>query len=197
MTDKQEKYFDLFFKERINEYKKIDKLKNWNIGTARKKYNLINTFYLEELEINQDELMRLKKYFEYYKSKYDMYYSIERREFFLNDPEKLIKWFQKQKDKCGYCEISQADLLKIVEIRGGNLTLNRKTKRSKGVLEIERRDSTLGYDFKNCILACPLCNNAKSNLIDEDSWCNYFKPAMKAFYQELLKEDEYSIQKSK
>jgi len=59
-------------------------------------------------------------------------------------------------------------------------------KRSSGTLEIERLDSSVGYSEKNMILACPLCNNAKSNLIDEISWRELFVPAMKAYYEKLL-----------
>jgi len=67
------------------------------------------------------------------------------------------------------------------------LPLNDAFKRSSGTLEIERRDSANNsYEKNNIILACPLCNNAKSNLIDEDSWNIIFVPAMQAYYEKLL-----------
>jgi hypothetical protein len=186
MNRKQKCYFDLFFIKRINEYAKIDKLKSWSYGTARAKYNRIRSFYLDELDITNEELIEIELFFKYYKSKFDLYFNEARRDFFLKDPEKLIEWFVRQNDKCGYCEISQTSLLKFVKIRSGNLTLNNKTKRSKGTLEIEKIDPNGKYDFENCILACPLCNNAKSNLIDSKSWIDYFVKPMKKYYKKLL-----------
>jgi len=41
--------------------------------------------------------------------------------------------------------------------------------------------------FSNKYL-CPLCNNAKSNLIDEESWRKLFVPAMKEYYRRLLEQ---------
>ena len=60
-----------------------------------------------------------------------------------------------------------------------------------GILEIEQRkpvkeDENPYANLENLILACPLCNNAKSNLIDEDSWRKFFVDSMRAYYKKLL-----------
>lgn len=185
MNDLQKEYFKLFFMDRINEYRKIDDYKNWNVGTARNKFQSINDFYLSELKIDNNKFIEIQKYFSDYKVKYDKYYNEKRKNLFI-DPDKCIDWFRAQNSKCGYCEISQDDLHKIVRKRNGNFTLNGKTKRSKGTLEIERKDSSLDYSYSNCILSCPLCNNAKSNLIDELSWREYFVKSVKEYYKSLL-----------
>lgn len=70
------------------------------------------------------------------------------------------------------------------------LPLNDAVKRSSGTLEIERRDSSSNsYSRDNIILACPLCNNAKSNLIDEKNWRELFVEPMRKYYKILLGED--------
>lgn len=110
----------------------------------------------------------------------------ERQKDLGGDIVKFYDWYKDQRDYCKYCGVTQNQLELIVKIRGGNLTLNQKTKRSNGTLEIEKRNPSDGYKYGNIILACPLCNNAKSNLIDEKSWCDIFVPAMQAYYNKLL-----------
>ena len=110
-----------------------------------------------------------------------------RKEGFNNDPVIFYDWFKEQNDKCGYCGIAQEDLYKIFSKK--LLPLNDKLKRSSGTLEIERLDSSDSYEKTNMILACPLCNNAKSNLIDEVSWREYFVAPMQKYYQKLLREN--------
>lgn len=107
----------------------------------------------------------------------------KRKEAFDNDAVKFYDWFKDQKNCCGYCGITQNELY---ELFSEKLPLNDKTKRSSGTLEIERLDSDKNYSQENIILACPLCNNAKSNLIDEDSWRYIFSKPMRKYYKKLL-----------
>lgn len=100
-------------------------------------------------------------------------------------------WYTNQPQSCGYCGISQDELQQLFG-KNKKLPLNGKKKRSSGTLEIERRDSREKHDEyneKNCILACPLCNNAKSNLIDEDNWMSLFVEPMREYYRKLLGKD--------
>ena len=114
-------------------------------------------------------------------------FTAKRKEAFKNDFKEFYHWYNDEKQECAYCGISQGSLIKIFQ-EERILPLNDATKRSSGSLEIERRDSTTNsYGKDNIILACPLCNNAKSNLIDEQSWKDYFVPAMKKYYEKLLK----------
>jgi hypothetical protein len=181
----KEKYFELCYEKRIHEFSKIDKYKNWSEGEARKKYESLDSFYQKELNIDKVELYKFRNQFKKYNDLYRKYYNQQRQEFF-SDPDKLIKWFNDQNDRCNYCEITQPELLKIVADRKGNLTLNQKTKRSKGTLEIEKLHPSLGYTYSNSVLSCPFCNNAKSNLISEDDWREFFAPAMKKYFNSIL-----------
>lgn len=94
--------------------------------------------------------------------------------------------------KCEYCGVSQKELKEIVKNRGGKLTLGYGEKRESGSMEIERCNSDESYtqNAKNntLIFACPLCNNAKSNLISSDDWQEFFAGAMKEYYEKILGE---------
>jgi hypothetical protein len=112
------------------------------------------------------------------------------REAGFNSFENFYKWYIEKEQKCAYCEISQDSLYILFNKENRILPLvnNNKVriKRGSGTLEIERLDSSKKYSKDNCILACPLCNNAKSNLIDEKSWRDLFVPQMKKYYRKLL-----------
>jgi len=134
-------------------------------------------------------------YFKDYKKWHDLYYNDERK-YFFSEPLELVKWFKEQGDACGYCGVTQSELNEVVTKRGNNLTLNNKKKRSRGTLEIERKipakkeDKDNGYRYDNCILACPLCNNAKSNLIDEECWRELFVDPIQRYYKKLLNSEQ-------
>ena len=181
----RDEYFKLRYTKRIYEFSKIDQLKKWESGKAKSTFKTIDEFYQQELNISKERLTELRDEFSEFNKLYTRYFNEQRQELFINSSE-LLKWYNDQKGSCNYCAITQEELLKIVKNRDGNLTLNNKTKRSKGTLEIEKLNSSEGYTFKNSVLACPFCNNAKSNLISEKDWREFFKPAMQQYHKKLL-----------
>ncbi|MGM0579765.1 MAG: hypothetical protein ACQETL_03740 [Bacteroidota bacterium] len=181
----KERYFDLCYNHRIHEYSKIDVYSNLKPGEAKLKYNSIDEFYMEELNISKEKLIKVKSHFKVFNRLHAKYFNKSRGELFSNS-EEFMKWYKEQGEKCNYCEVSQKDLFRIVDKRNGNLTLNQKTKRSKGTLEIEKLDPSEGYTYENSVLACPFCNNAKSNLISETDWKEFFVPAMKKYLNQIL-----------
>ena len=189
-TNRTEAYFELCYTKRIHEFAKIDSNENWPEGTAKAKYKSLDNYYSEKLQISIEELIQLRSNFKKFNDLYTRYFNENRQELFKNS-EAFIEWYDKQNESCFYCEVSQIDLHRIVDSRNGNLTLNQKTKRSKGTLEIEQRDPNLqnGYTFENSVLACPFCNNAKSNLISEEDWVRFFAPAMKKYIKSILEND--------
>jgi len=73
----------------------------------------------------------------------------------LNKKDKLrLKLYERDGKKCHYCEIKEIDFIsiwgKFYKMRGERL-------------EIERKDNNKGYSEENCVLACAICNNAKSD----------------------------------
>lgn len=110
----------------------------------------------------------------------------KRKEDFKNNFEDFYNWYNEAKQECGYCGVTQDELSQIFR-EEKFLPLNEAVKRSSGTLEIERRDSAENsYGKENIILACPLCNNAKSNLIDEESWRDFFVEPMQKYYKKIL-----------
>lgn len=107
-----------------------------------------------------------------------------------NTIEKFYNWYKSQNQSCGYCSITQSQLHQLFTNNPETKILplnNNWSKNDKGTLQIERKNSeNNSYHTSNLILACPLCNNAKSNLIDEDSWREIFAEPMKRYYDKLL-----------
>lgn len=57
---------------------------------------------------------------------------------------------------CHYCGIKESDFVHI----WGNFYGGKKR---GGTLEVDRKDNNKGYEIDNCVLACAICNNAKSD----------------------------------
>lgn len=157
--------------------------------------------YIRQLRSEHHTNIEVIKKLEYIK-KIRTKFTGSRKDAFIGNFKKFYDWYKDQKQECGYCGITQADL-KIIFVDSEDRILpfipptkisqreqegpkQGTFKRSSGTLEIERLDSAGGYDDDNMILACPLCNNAKSNLIDETCWCELFVPAMQKYYKRLL-----------
>lgn len=184
-----DRYFELCYSRRIHEFVKIDQYKNWTLGIARTKYKDLDEFYQTELEISQDKLNQIRAEFKKFNDLYSRYFNEQRKKLFEN-PKRFLEWYDNQKESCNYCGITQSKLHRIVKSRNGKLTLNQKTKRSKGTLEIEKLNPNLGYTFNNAVLSCPFCNNAKSNMISEEDWRKFFAPAMKDYFNTILKDGD-------
>ena len=89
--------------------------------------------------------------------------------------------FAPDKAKCHYCGITQEEITAI--FKNGSI----KSKKFSSTMNIERLNSNEGYTQKNTVLACPLCNNAKSDMISAKDFKKYFKEAMSNFLHDLLK----------
>ncbi len=202
----REVYFNLRYIERITDYSRLSQYENKMNNTVlsesefRVKYKQdgIDGYYLEKINsltntsFDLKTLLEVKSYFAKY-AELESKYNNEKRKNLFKNPETIVKWFEDQNNMCGYCAVTQDELNEIVVKRNGNLTLNQKTKRKNGILEIEQKtpvnesENKKAYsDFENLILACPLCNNAKSNLIDESSWREIFVEPMREYYEKLL-----------
>lgn len=174
MTEEQYRFIELYCFQKLN-YPEIEKL----MSISRKQL----------LDLRNKDVNELVKYIQNIYSKF----TDKRKDVFNHDFQKFYNWYEKQGQKCGYCEITQEELYQLFDKNERTLPYLENTrkyikapKRSSGTLEIERLDSSDSYNGENIILACPLCNNAKSNLIDEVSWRELFVPAMKEYYKKLL-----------
>ncbi|MBA7588270.1 hypothetical protein ES708_30324 [subsurface metagenome] len=74
----------------------------------------------------------------------------------MDRKEKLrLKLYGRDGKNCHYCKIKEGDFIPIWR---GKFYKNRGER-----LELERKDNKKGYSKKNCVLACAICNNAKSD----------------------------------
>ncbi len=174
MTPEQEIFIECYlfkkmkFKEIEKELKKID---------SSKQYSDVQRLNKE----CKDEIIRIQNIRKKFTKK--------RQEDNNNDFEAFYQWYEIETslNSCGYCGVSQEELYILFNKENRTLPLNNAIKRSSGTLEIERKDSkNNSYHISNLILACPLCNNAKSNLIDEQSWKELFVQPMRDYYEKLL-----------
>lgn len=108
--------------------------------------------------------------------------------FKAKSKREFFDWYKSQPSTCGYCGIEEK---KLRELFGGDKPFL-ETKRGRGKsLELERRDSKSNeYSEVNCILACYLCNNHKSDLISEEDHKKYFTGQIRQYL-----EDKYSEMK--
>ncbi len=72
------------------------------------------------------------------------------------------KLYTRDGKTCHYCGIDEEEFNKIWK---GFY----RTKRGKR-LEIDRKDNEKGYTLKNCVLACAICNCAKSDKFSYDEF---------------------------
>jgi hypothetical protein len=91
----------------------------------------------------------------------------------------FYEWYIEQNRTCYYCGIEEEKLSELFHPDKGIL----KTKRGRGrVLELERVNAdTNMYSKENCVFACYLCNNHKSDLISEAEHKAFFAPSIKAY----------------
>lgn len=92
----------------------------------------------------------------------------------------FYEWFLAQKDRCYYCGTSQKELDRLF---ADELV---SSKKFGATLHIERKNANKGYNAQNCVLACALCNNAKSDMINEPNFQKYFANSVKEFVNDLL-----------
>ena len=92
----------------------------------------------------------------------------------------FYEWYITQEPKCHYCETTQGELERLFN---DELVSSSKF---NATLHIEQKTPKQGYNKDNCVLACALCNNAKSDMINYDNFKTYFKKSMQSFIKDLL-----------
>lgn len=133
---------------------------------------------------------------------------------FKSDFETFLKWWineehggykkitkQQARDKngykkCFYCGITEEKLNYILCNCFDSDDKNpykkykyHKSKKGEGWnspnMEIERLDPNGGYNDKNCVFACSLCNNAKTDIIEASDFIENIAPSFKKYYKTL------------
>lgn len=71
--------------------------------------------------------------------------------------------YERDGKKCYYCGIKEEDFIRIWGKFYGGKTRGQK-------LEVDRRDNEKDYILENCVLACSICNNAKSDKFTDEEF---------------------------
>jgi hypothetical protein len=113
------------------------------------------------------------------------------------DEKEFIKWYKenmKDGGECYYCGIKEEECQKL--IHKGLLTSlrfpiynNRTQGANRGYyLDIDRKNPTGLYSYKNCVLSCYFCNNDKSDVFNDEEY-KKFKENRSGYLRNLLKEE--------
>lgn len=189
----EEKFEELYLKGALSEWDKAIKELNEKETKSelKKKHKLLKDYIVFKLNESHGKFDN-EKYDKLYKkmqsSLKDLksrYRSTKRR----NDNKepfgsarKFISWYKKQEKECYYCKIAQSDLANLFK----NKLITSKKPSFNSSLQIERLNPDKGYNEENCVLACCICNNAKSDMISTSDFKDYFSESIKKFYSALL-----------
>jgi len=78
--------------------------------------------------------------------------AMKRKVPFEIDKEAFFEWYQNEPKKCRYCGMSPEEIRNF----RGHIALR---------LTVDRMDSNVGYSLDNMVLACPVCNTVKNNVL--------------------------------
>jgi len=184
----ENKYLELVCIKRICTYEGIGQYLNITEKDAKCNYNKLIDFYLKELVLDYSEYKNLEEKMVEEKNKIDKLFNNQwqkRKEGFEGDFEIFYRWYQEQDDRCFYCGTTASELKELF-----NPSKNEPPKiyseKFNETLHIERLRPKENYTKDNCRLACCLCNNAKSDLLNAVNFKNYLAPQMKLFLKDLL-----------
>ncbi len=186
----KEEFIKLYCIQRLNSWESIHgKEKGESIDELKKKFKTISGYLSSKIGCPVDEVnvyfTQLKDQIAEIQEIYNIC-SKERAEGF-GGFEKFYNWYREQPQKCHYCGTSQDDLRKLFDPER-KIFKPQKEAWKNGTLQIERRDSDGGYCESNCVLACILCNNAKSDLISEDDFIKYFANPVREYLTQKITE---------
>lgn len=176
-----------------------------------------NTLMNENVRIIKKRLDYIKSRFSTIDSRnkeiYNKKWNKENEHAFEGKFNDFLEWWldgidAKKGIKCSYCNSTEDDWIKIIERRTidendyqpGKLHKSKKGTSTKDELnnidrdvwgkpnmEIDKINPGNGYYKDNCVFACHLCNNAKSDLVEESDFKTYFKPAIQKYIKKLTK----------
>ncbi|MCV3418186.1 hypothetical protein L8V92_02710 [Campylobacter lari] len=187
----EEKFEELYLKSALSEWDKaINELDKKEVkNELKKKHKSLKCYIIYKLKIlNKEEYDKIYKKtqnsLKYLKNRYSSTKRRNDNKEPFGSARKFISWYKKQEKECYYCKIAQSDLDNLF---GDNKPINSKKPSFNSSLQIERLDPDKGYNEENCVLACCICNNAKSDMISASDFKDYFSDSVKNFYKNLLK----------
>jgi len=141
-----------------------------------------NTYYGETDYYNNYPYVRYAK--DILNNYFGKYNNEKRRDGFKSFRD-FLAWWCKQKNECYYCKIDAATSGFAFKSR---IFKPKKEAWKNGVLQIEKKDPNGIYEPDNCVLACPLCNNAKSDMITYPEFKKHFAESFENYWQDIKKD---------
>lgn len=83
--------------------------------------------------------------------------------------------------KCCYCEVDEKASKDAFDLK----IISSKKRSFSGELQIERKNPNRDYSADNCEFACVICNNAKSDMISERDFRDFFVPGIKEYWEHI------------
>ncbi len=114
------------------------------------------------------------------------------KEFGFGSFIRFYKWYldtlQEQNHQCYYCGTSEENLKKLFKINDNDKDkpLYSKKRGFTATLQIEKRNPNKPYNESNCALICAFCNNAKSDMINDENFREFAKAHIKPLLDEFL-----------
>lgn len=188
-TKKVMDYLKLTSKEQVDvlknsaKFKELKRLKN-KVFTNERKLGFKNEAEFERW-VN---VAKTHKNWGFVKDKDALIKKYKNGDFGFKNFKNFYSWYETCEKECCYCGTKEADLIKIFRTHEADKKpLYSKKPGFSANLQIEKRNPNKPYHPSNCVLACALCNNAKSDVINDENFSNYFANAVKKFIKDVLK----------
>lgn len=190
MNDKERMFIDLYCIKKINEWKQVaenEPIKD--INELKDIYGSIDGYIANKIGVDinevavirenlQEEISIIQEIFNKFNEK--------RKEGFKTF-DKFLEWYRNQSRKCYYCQTSEEAIKNLFKVGVFN---PKKKAWTKGSLQIEKLDPNAEYSKTNCVLACVFCNNAKSDLMTDKEFKDFFGEPMKKYLEFKIKQND-------
>ena len=160
------------------------------------------------LKAINSEINSESKYYEEYpkveelkallQDRYNRFRSLQKRDpkAFDNEFSNFLNWWYDQESKCYYCSVASSTVEDAFDCSHGEPLIFSEKPSFNGTMQIDKKTPEKGYNEKNCVFACVLCNNAKSDMISEEDFKKFIAPAFSDYWKEIekrLKENKGEI----
>ena len=175
------KYLELFWNNREFTEEELNYLEKYSVARneqtkeseiVAKPEQFVKSHNLSDIK---SDLQNIRSRFNQIRKRADCAFSDSFTEF--------LEWWcgqtREQKLKCEYCGVTVEE----IDAAKNSGRVKKSQKRSFNTyFHVDRKNPNGGYNSKNCVLACVLCNNAKSDMISDTDFKKYFGKAMKDFW---------------
>lgn len=100
----------------------------------------------------------------------------------------FLEWWYDNKQECYYCKVSSNTLNFAFDDKNGESIIFSEKPSFSGNLQIDKKNPKNGYNKENCVFACVLCNNAKSDMISSKKFKQIIAPSIAEYWKSIEKD---------